>query len=188
MKNTLKLSLAMMASVALIGCATKPNAQTTANTANAGAGANTSGVGANAQLTPQQLLQQTLASLPNKVYFGFDQYNLTPDAITVLQQNAAVLLKNPQVNVMLAGNADPRPLVGGQEYNYHLGMKRAKAVYDYFSSQGVPASQMCMVSYGDLRPAASPAQFGGDAEKAYALDRRTEINYNQTCNGAGVAN
>lgn len=178
MKNTLKLSLAALVTVALVGCATKP---TTNTHANANSNVDTS-ASTTAALTPAQLLAQTLATLPNKVYFGFNQYNLTPDAVAVLQQNAVVLLKNPQVNVMLAGNADPR---GSEEYNFHLGMKRAKAVYNYFLQQGVPATQMCMVSYGELRPAATPAQFGGDAKQAYALDRRTEINYNQTCQGAG---
>ncbi len=181
MKKTVKLSLALVAAAALVGCATKP-AQTTTNTATTTAPATTSSVTTTA-LTPAQILQQTLASLPNKVYFGFDQYNLTSDAISVLQQNAAVLLKNPQVSIMLAGNADPR---GSEEYNFHLGMKRAKAVYDYFLQQGIPASQMCMVSYGELKPAAQPSDFGGNWQKAYALDRRTEINYNQTCQGAGA--
>ena len=179
MKNTLKLSLAVLVSVALVGCATKP---TNTNATNANSNMGAASASTNATLTPEQLLAQTLATLPNKVFFGFNQYTLSSDAVAVLQQNAAVLLKNPQVNIMLAGNADPR---GSEEYNFHLGMKRAKAVYSYFLQQGVPASQMCMVSYGELRPAATPAQFGGDWQKAYALDRRTEINYNQTCQGAG---
>lgn len=174
MKTTLKISLIALATATLIGCATKP---TSSNNA-AGDASSTS----SAAQTQAQLLQQTLASMPNKVYFGFDKYNLDSDALAVLQQNAAVLLKNPQVSIMLAGNADPR---GSEEYNFHLGMKRAKAVYSYFMQQGVPASQMCMVSYGELRPAATPSQMGGDSEKAYALDRRTEINYNQTCAGEG---
>jgi peptidoglycan-associated lipoprotein len=178
MKNVIKLSLVALAAASLIGCASKPKPTPTTTTTTAASAV------ATPQLTAAQMLQQTLASLPNKVYFGFDQYNLTPAAIAVLQQNAAVLLKNPQVNIMLAGNADPR---GSEEYNFHLGMKRAKAVYSYFMQQGIPASQMCMVSYGELRPAATPAQMGGNWQKAYALDRRTEINYNQTCQGAGVS-
>lgn len=182
MKNTLKLSLVALAAATLIGCASKATKPTPTPVSQAPA-VQPAAV-TTPQMTPAQLLQQTLASLPNKVYFGFDQYNLTSDAIAILQQNAAVLLKNPQVDIMLAGNADPR---GSEEYNFHLGMKRAKAVYSYLLQQGIPASQMCMVSYGELRPAATPAQFGGNWEKAYALDRRTDINYNETCQGAGAS-
>ncbi len=181
MKNVIKLSLVALAAASLIGCASKPKPTPTTTTTTTAASATPM---AAPQLTAAQMLQQTLASLPNKVYFGFDKYNLTPEAVAVLQQNAAVLLKNPQVNIMLAGNADPR---GSEEYNFHLGMKRAKAVYGYFMQQGIPAKQMCMVSYGELRPAATPAQMGGNWQKAYALDRRTEISYNQTCQGAGAS-
>lgn len=184
MNKIVQLSLVALSAASLIGCATKPAPKAAAPVmSTTTATAQTAAVAA-PQLTPAQMLAQTLSSMPNKVYFAFDKYNLTPDAVAVLQQNAAVLLKNPQVNIMLAGNADPR---GSEEYNFHLGMKRAKAVYNYFLQQGIPATQMCMVSYGELRPAATPAQFGGNWEKAYALDRRTEINYNQTCKGAGVS-
>lgn len=190
MKNSiLKLSLAVIASAALVGCATKPAAQTTTGvSSNMSSSATTA-----AALTPAQLLAQTLAALPSTVYFAFDKYNLSSDAVSVLQQNAAVLLKNPQVNVMLAGNTDP---IGSQEYNFHLGMKRAKAVYDYLLQQGIPASQICMVSYGELKPSSDVDQGAVSAAKgnmsaliaAYAPDRRTDISYNQTCQGAGAGN
>lgn len=121
-----------------------------------------------------------VAPLPKKVYFGFDKYNLNGQAVNVANQNAQVLLQNPSLKVLLAGNTDPR---GSQDYNFHLGQRRANAVKDYFMQQGVSASQICTVSYGELKPAASPAQFGGNVEKAYALDRRTEIVYGQTCQG-----
>lgn len=183
MNKTLKLSLLALTAISLMGCASKATQPTTTTTSQATVTTATPVATVTPQLTQAQLLQQTLVSLPNKVYFGFDKYDLTTDAVAILQQNAAVLLKNPQVNVMLSGNADPR---GSEEYNFHLGMKRAKAVYSYFLQQGIPATQMCMVSYGELRPAATPAQFGGNWEKAYALDRNTAINYNQTCQGAGA--
>ena len=84
---------------------------------------------------------------------------------------------------MLAGNTDPR---GSQEYNFHLGQRRADAVKSYMLSQGVAGSQICTVSYGELRPAATPAQFGGDWKQAYAQDRRTEIFYGKECGGTGA--
>lgn len=124
--------------------------------------------------------QAAVAPLPKKVYFGFDMYNLNGQAIAVANQNAQVLLQNPGLKVLLAGNTDPR---GSQDYNFHLGQRRANAVKDYFLQQGVSAGQICTVSYGELKPAANPAQFGGSTSKAYALDRRTEIVYGQTCQG-----
>ncbi|MDF2529971.1 MAG: peptidoglycan-associated outer rane lipoprotein [Gammaproteobacteria bacterium] len=133
-----------------------------------------------AGLTAQQ--QAAVAGLPKKIYFGFDKYELNSQATAIANQNAQVLLQNPSLHVLLSGNTDPR---GSQDYNFHLGQRRANAVKDYFMQQGVSAQQICTVSYGELRPAANPAQFGGNVEKAYSLDRRTEIVYGQTCQGSG---
>jgi peptidoglycan-associated lipoprotein len=124
-----------------------------------------------------------IAALPKTVHFGFDQFHLNGQAKTVADQNVKFLLSHPNVHVMLAGNTDPR---GSQEYNFHLGQRRADALKHYLLSQGVAANQICTVSYGELRPAATPAQFGGDWKKAYAQDRRTEIFYGKKCGGSGA--
>jgi outer membrane protein OmpA-like peptidoglycan-associated protein len=170
----LKVAAIAVSASLLIGCATKTKE---GNNAPAVPGAQNAGPQG---LAPSADLQATLNALPNTVYFGFDQYNLTPKAIAALQQNAAVLLKNPQVNIMIAGNADPR---GSVEYNFHLGMRRAQATYNYLVQQGVPAAQMCMVSYGDMKPVATPEQFGGNKDKAYSMNRNAQIGYNENCTG-----
>ena len=122
-----------------------------------------------------------ISGLPKSIQFGFDKFTISSTAATQLKQNVAFLLQHPDVHVMLAGNTDPR---GSQEYNFHLGQKRADAVQRYMLEQGVAASQMCTVSYGELKPAASPSQFGGNWQKAYSLDRRTDLFYGQTCGGS----
>jgi peptidoglycan-associated lipoprotein len=174
MKTMIKLAIVAASAAVLVGCATHSTKNSAAAASNPPPSSGPMG------FIPDAQLQATLNALPNTVYFAFDRYSLTPQAISVLQQNAAVLIKNPQVNVMLAGNADPR---GSVEYNFHLGMKRAQAVFNYLVQQGVPASQMCLVSYSDLKPIATASQFGGNEEKAYAMDRNTQIGYNQNCTG-----
>jgi len=126
------------------------------------------------------LYASQIAALPKTVRFGFDQFHLNIQAKAVANKNVTFLLSHPNVHVMLAGNTDLR---GSQEYNFHLGQRRADAVKGYLLSHGVAASQICTVSYGELRPAATPAQFGGDWKKAYTLDRRTEIFYGKECGG-----
>lgn len=174
MKNVIKFTAVAMSAVLLVGCASLHKTSAGNNNPNPPANSGPQG------LAPSEELQATLNALPNTVYFAFDKYNLTPQSISVLQQNAAVLIKNPALNVMLAGNADPR---GSVEYNFHLGMHRAQAVYNYLLQQGVPAGQMCMVSFSDLKPIATPEQFGGNKEKAYAMDRNVQVGYNKSCNG-----
>ncbi len=116
--------------------------------------------------------------IPATVNFGFDKYNLDSKASGIVTQNGNYLLKHPSVHVMIAGNTDPR---GSQDYNFHLGQRRADAVKNALLAQGVTKGQLCTVSYGELRPVATPAQFNGDWHKAYALDRRSDLMYGQTC-------
>ncbi len=116
----------------------------------------------------------------NVIYFGFAKYDLDSQAKAVADQAVKYLLEHPSETVLLAGNTDPR---GSQEYNFHLGQKRANAVKQYFASQGVPLSKICTVSYGELKPAASPSEFNGNWQKAYQLDRRVNIEYGKTCGG-----
>jgi peptidoglycan-associated lipoprotein len=120
------------------------------------------------------------ASLSKVVYFGFDKYNLDDKAQDIASKNTALLLKDPSMHVMVEGHTDPR---GSESYNFHLGQRRADAVQSYFLQHGVAASQVCTISYGELRPAATPAQFAGNKLKAYGLDRRAVIQYNKTCEG-----
>ena len=81
---------------------------------------------------------------------------------------------------MLTGNTDPR---GSSSYNLHLGQRRAAAVKAMLIKEGVPAAQICTVSYGALRPAATVNNASGNWEKAYKLDRRVEFIYGQRCDG-----
>lgn len=120
------------------------------------------------------------ASMPTTVYYGFDKNTLSADAKQVADQNAEFLLKHPNTHAVIAGNTDPR---GSQEYNFHLGQRRANALKTYLLSRGVASNQICTVSYGELKPAAAPSQFGGDWHKAYRLDRRAELQYNKSCEG-----
>lgn len=121
-----------------------------------------------------------MQGLQKVIYFGFDKYSLDTNSKSVLNANAAYLMKHPDVHLLIAGHTDPR---GSQDYNFHLGQRRADAALNYLMKQGVSSGQMCTVSYGELRPAATPAQFKGDWRKAYRLDRRDELKYNQTCEG-----
>lgn len=113
--------------------------------------------------------QQAQMPSENRVYFDFDSDAIRPDFESMLNQHAQYLQSNSGTNVVLEGHTDPR---GTREYNLGLGERRANAVRQYLSIQGVPASQMEVVSYGEERPAAS-----GNSEQAYAQDRRVVIDY-----------
>ncbi len=101
------------------------------------------------------------------IYFGFDQYTIPADMESYMAKNASVANSTSGSKIRIEGNCDE---FGSDEYNYALGLKRAKAVKDALSMQGVPASRMVMVSYGESNPACSDA-----TEACYAQNRRVDL-------------
>jgi peptidoglycan-associated lipoprotein len=100
------------------------------------------------------------------LYFGFDLSTLTPQARASLTRIAAAL-RTSTGSVRLEGHADER---GTREYNIALGERRAKAVADFLVLQGVSASRLETISYGEERPAVS-----GTGERVWSQNRRVEI-------------
>ena len=76
---------------------------------------------------------------------------------------------NPGMRVRLEGHADER---GSREYNIGLGERRSQAVRQALMIQGVSASQISTVSFGEERPVA----FGSN-EADWAQNRRVEFKY-----------
>lgn len=88
-------------------------------------------------------------SVGDRVFFGLDRSDLTPEARATLERQAQWLQRYPSVQILVAGNADER---GTREYNLALGARRAAAAKDYLASLGVAASRLQTVSYGKERP------------------------------------
>lgn len=101
------------------------------------------------------------------VYFEFDRYDLTPEALQTLADNARVLKAHPEARIVIEGHCDER---GTVEYNLALGDKRAKAAKDYLLSLGVTASQVSTISYGKERPIDT-----NHSEEAWSRNRRAEF-------------
>lgn len=84
------------------------------------------------------------------VFFGFDQYSIRKDAVSVLERNAEMLNGlYKDSDVLIEGHCDER---GTTDYNVELGKRRAQAVKDYLVNVGVEASRIRIVSYGKERP------------------------------------
>ena len=85
----------------------------------------------------------------HRVFFGYNQYNLTNEARATLDRQAAWLKEYPSARLRLVGNADER---GTREYNLALGARRANAAKAYLVARGVDASRITTISYGKERP------------------------------------
>lgn len=100
----------------------------------------------------------------DRIFFGFDQYNVDAEDQATLASQAQWLQRNPAVRVLLEGHADER---GTRDYNLALGERRANAAKNYLASLGVDPSRIEVISYGKERPAEL-----GSNEEAYAKNRR----------------
>lgn len=114
----------------------------------------------------QQMLEKAVSDAGNTVYFGFDEYSLSGSTRAVLDAHIALAKTNSR-NIRLEGHTDER---GTREYNMALGERRAKAVADYMSGNGISRSRVETVSYGEERPAAQ-----GSGESNWSQNRRVEI-------------
>ncbi len=152
---TLKLLGALALVAALAACSDKA-----ANSGSAsGLGATSAPTGAAAPGSEADLV----ANVGDRVYFEFNQNNLSSEAQATLDRQAAWLARYPQVTVQLAGNCDDR---GTDEYNIALGNRRANAARDYLVAKGVSADRISTISYGKDRPTAT-----GDDEQSWAQNR-----------------
>ena len=83
------------------------------------------------------------------VFFDFDKYDIRPGDAKTLDGNASWLKSNPNQLLLIEGHCDER---GTNEYNLALGERRAKSTMNYLVSQGVQASRVTIISYGEERP------------------------------------
>ncbi len=102
------------------------------------------------------------------INYAFDSYALDSAAKATLDANAAWLKSNASATTQIEGHCDER---GTNEYNMALGANRARTALDYLRAQGVEASRMSMVSYGEELPL-DP----GHNEAAWAKNRRAHFN------------
>lgn len=132
-------------------------------------GAATAGAAGAAGIYAAQLEDPNSALYSKVVYFDFDQSTIRSEFIDTLRAHAAFLASNPDLRITVEGHCDER---GSREYNIGLGERRANAVLSFFAAEGVSASQVNTISYGEERPA-DP----GHDEAAWAQNRRAVLVY-----------
>lgn len=103
------------------------------------------------------------------LYFDLDSSQIKDEDRDIITVHAEFLAAHSEITVVLEGHADER---GSREYNIALGEKRAKAVKQIMTLQGVAETQIQVISFGEERPVA----LGHDAS-AWNLNRRVEILY-----------
>lgn len=99
------------------------------------------------------------------IYFGFDKYSLNDEQRTIAKANAAKL-NGFAGKIKVEGNSDEW---GTDEYNYALGLKRAKVVKDALIADGISSSIISVVSFGESNPVCSEK-----TKECWSKNRRSE--------------
>ena len=99
-----------------------------------------------AQKQPEYELVTDTVRLTSEFLFGFDKYNLRPEAVATLDNLAARLSQTNVQAVRVEGHTD---FMGTDQYNQALSERRANTVSNYLVSRGVPASRISAVGLGE---------------------------------------
>lgn len=104
------------------------------------------------------------------VNFESNSDRLVTGTQVVLDEAAATLLKNPRIEVEVAGHTDS---VGDEAYNESLSARRAVTVRDYLGSRGVEMERMTTRGYGESQPIADNNTTEGKAANRRVVLRIT---------------
>lgn len=101
------------------------------------------------------------------VYFETASFKLKKESYTELNKLVSILKKNPKSKVEISGHTDN---TGDAGKNMTLSKNRARAVYNYVVSKGIPKKQLVHKGYGQTKPIAD-----NKTEEGKAKNRRTEF-------------
>lgn len=104
------------------------------------------------------------------VIFDLGKDELKPEIISVLSAVARVIIDMPN-EIVVGGHTDDRPIVSGEfRSNWELSAARAFSVIRYFIGQGIDATRLSAIGYGEYKPL-----YANDTEEHRAFNRRIEI-------------
>jgi peptidoglycan-associated lipoprotein len=132
------LAIALVASLAIAGCASKKTPNSAAD------------LGLGGAATPGSA-QDFTVNVGDRIFFDTDSSVIRSDAQATLGKQAVWLSQYKNYRITIEGHADER---GTREYNLALGARRAAATRDFLASKGVAANRMKTISYGKERPVA----------------------------------
>ena len=83
------------------------------------------------------------------VFFDWDRYNLSQQALSTIQQAADTFRSTGSARITTTGHADRS---GPDNYNMALSLRRANAVKDALVRDGVPAGAIQVIGKGETQP------------------------------------
>lgn len=115
-----------------------------------------------------EMAMSNLEKQLSSIYFDFDKFNIREDMQSKVAADASVANNAAsKLTIKLEGNCDEW---GSDEYNFALGLKRASSVKKALEAEGVDASRITMVSYGESNPVCK-----NKTKECWASNRRVDF-------------
>ncbi len=116
---------------------------------------------------PNADVQAKLTSYARTINFSSGKSNIEDAANETLQAIVAILKEYPKANFVVEGHTDS---TASEKFNQKLSEERAAKVVDFLTSNGVDASRLSSVGFGETSPIAS-----NDTAEGKATNRRVEV-------------
>ena len=116
---------------------------------------------------PMMKVKKGVPVVLKNIFFETGKYELKETSTAELGFLVYFLQQNPSVRIEIGGHTDD---VGTDTDNQNLSQRRADAVKAYLAQQGIEASRIKAIGYGESRPVAS-----NDTDAGKAKNRRTEF-------------
>ncbi|HSA59015.1 MAG TPA: OmpA family protein [bacterium] len=125
---------------------------------------------------PVAVREEVIAT--SKIHFAYNRSEILPSSHAVLDDIVRTIKGRPEIRqVRVEGHTDSH---GADEYNQRLSEKRAQAVMQYLTNNGIPADRVTAVGMGETKPVADNVTKSGRAQ-----NRRVEFHL-QVAEGAKV--
>lgn len=107
------------------------------------------------------------------IYFDYDKWGITPQAIVELDKILFAMEKFPNIRIKIESHTDSR---GSDKYNLKLSDSRAKSTMEYLISKGIDASRIeSAIGYGETRPKNKCTNGVKCQEEEYFVNRRSDF-------------
>ena len=84
-----------------------------------------------------------------RIFFAFDDYNLSTKARENMEKLSGWMNRNPEGKIQIEGHTCD---IGSAEYNLALGDRRANSAKRYLEQLGISSNRLSTISYGEERP------------------------------------
>jgi signal transduction histidine kinase len=116
-----------------------------------------------------RIFYEKIPAGPSSIFFKGSSTEISEAALKEIHEVASVMRSRPDLTLIVEGHADSS---GSEKHNYHVGLRRAEAVKTALIAEGIEASRIQTISFGETRAVAPET-----TEENRALNRRVELEF-----------